>query len=315
MPDATPSPVSEGVVRPAPQVLTRDQIDAVLADFRSWLEQLADTPSAITDTSAAASPPDLHTLLAQFTALRHEINLQTRSSRTQQEQAAEALRQLNTALDTSQRKEEETAEKQNARDEEMLRPLLKTLVDIYDALALARREILRVRETVLPELEQMKEWPRLLAEKAQEQPSPGAPEPVAPVPSFWSRLVGKKTAVPPESLVAAERQWREQLGRDQQDTAERLAQASGRVGPMLAALVAGYTMSMQRVERALQQYELEPIPAAGQAFDPERMEAVEVTIEPGRTVTEVIDEVRRGYLWHGRVFRFAQVRVARPELG
>jgi len=26
----------------------------------------------------------------------------------------------------------------------------------------------------------------------------------------------------------------------------------------------------------------------------------------------VIEEVRRGYLWRGRLFRFAQVRVARP---
>ena len=30
----------------------------------------------------------------------------------------------------------------------------------------------------------------------------------------------------------------------------------------------------------------------------------------GRAV-DVLEEVRRGYLWRGRVFRFAQVRVAR----
>jgi molecular chaperone GrpE len=42
------------------------------------------------------------------------------------------------------------------------------------------------------------------------------------------------------------------------------------------------------------------------------MEVVEVITESGRTTTEVIEEVRRGYLWRGAVFRFAQVRVARP---
>src|SRR4051812_32893999 len=123
MPDAAPPTVSEGTVRPAPQGVTREQVDAVLADFRTWLEQLADATSAdavVTPASnlesigkaplpsaergeiserlaAAAAPPDLHTLLAQFMTLRHEIRLQTKTSRAQQEQSAEALQQLNVA--------------------------------------------------------------------------------------------------------------------------------------------------------------------------------------------------------------------------
>jgi molecular chaperone GrpE len=71
-------------------------------------------------------------------------------------------------------------------------------------------------------------------------------------------------------------------------------------------------MSLQRVERALQQYGLEGMECVGQPFDPEHMEAVEVVQENGRAACEVIDEVRRGYIWKGRVFRFAQVRVAKP---
>ncbi|MBI1917737.1 MAG: nucleotide exchange factor GrpE, partial [Planctomycetes bacterium] len=46
-------------------------------------------------------------------------------------------------------------------------------------------------------------------------------------------------------------------------------------------------------------------------FDPERMEVLEAVANTGRPPAEVIEEVRRGYLWRGRVFRFAQVRVAR----
>ncbi len=80
---------------------------------------------------------------------------------------------------------------------------------------------------------------------------------------------------------------------------------------MLTALVTGYTMSVQRVERALRQHGLEPILAVGERFDPERMEVVEASTGTGRTPGEVLEEVRRGYLWNGRVFRYAQVRVAK----
>ena len=44
--------------------------------------------------AADGEPIDLHTLLAQFTALRHEVHLQTRAARAQQEQGAETLRQF-----------------------------------------------------------------------------------------------------------------------------------------------------------------------------------------------------------------------------
>ena len=81
---------------------------------------------------------------------------------------------------------------------------------------------------------------------------------------------------------------------------------------MLASVLTGYTMSLQRLERALAQQGLEPMQCLGQPFDPETMEVVEVVTQPGRFGIEVIDEVRRGYLRRGRVFRFAQVRVAKP---
>jgi molecular chaperone GrpE len=160
-------------------------------------------------------------------------------------------------------------------DEERLRPLLKTMVDVYDALALARREAARVQEILAP----------LLAAAA-------APEGVAPRRSWWSRWRGGGNGA-----VAATRPQR---------------QAAERAGQLLTSLVTGYTMSLQRVERALQQHGLEGMACVGAPFDPERMEAVEVVQQSARAASEVIEEVRRGYLWRGKVFRFAQVRVARP---
>ena len=41
------------------------------------------------------------------------------------------------------------------------------------------------------------------------------------------------------------------------------------------------------------------------------MEVVEAVADSGRPAGEVIDEARPGYLWNGRVFRYAQVRVAK----
>jgi molecular chaperone GrpE len=85
-----------------------------------------------------------------------------------------------------------------------------------------------------------------------------------------------------------------------------------RIRQLLGSMLTGYTMSMQRLERALQQEGLEPIRSAGQPFDPERMEVVDVVAHTDRPSGEVVEEVRRGYLWRGRVFRYAQVRVAKP---
>jgi molecular chaperone GrpE len=72
-------------------------------------------------------------------------------------------------------------------------------------------------------------------------------------------------------------------------------------------------MSLERLERTLEQCGLELIPTEGELFDPEQMEVVEAVADSGRPSGEVVEEVRRGYLWRGRVFRYAQVRVAKDE--
>ena len=77
------------------------------------------------------------------------------------------------------------------------------------------------------------------------------------------------------------------------------------------ATAAGLAMGLERIERVMRTHGLQPIAVIGQSFDPELMEAVEVETSSNRPSGEVIDELRRGYLWNGRVFRFAQVRVAK----
>ena len=215
--------------------MRHEDVDRILADFRAWLEtQPAEIP-------AESHPIDLTTLVREFTALRHEVNLQTRASRTQLEQNAALLAELQQATQTDDA---------DAAEPESNRPLLKALVEARDALGLAHAQL----------------------ERTLKSPPPA--------PSVWSRWFGP---------VADDRQ-REAL----------------------EAVAAGYAMSLARLDRALEQHGFERIACAGLPFDPETMEAVEAVKEPGRTGSEVLAEIRSGYLLDGRLYRAAQVRVARP---
>ena len=85
MSECPPPDVVENAPVHGAQALTPEAIEAVLADFRDWLHQLAAQPAAAPGPPGPpAEPIDLHTLLGQFIALRHEVNLQTKASRAQQ---------------------------------------------------------------------------------------------------------------------------------------------------------------------------------------------------------------------------------------
>ncbi len=232
----------------------------MLADFRAWLHEATAEP----EPAEPAEPPDWAAVLQQWTALRQEVNLQTRASRAQLEQNAQALEELARAVDTLQQAPAAAPDRQ----EDRVRPLLKALLDVYDALALGRREVQRSRDAL---------------------PERGAASITLP---WWARWLGLDKAVE----------------RGLEPTRAELQAIRQKVD----AVLVGYQMGLQRLERVLDQQGLEPIACVGQPFDPETMEVVEVLRDAGRSGTEVVEEVRRGYRWQGRVFRFAQVRVARP---
>jgi len=83
----------------------------------------------------------------------------------------------------------------------------------------------------------------------------------------------------------------------------------------LAALEKGYALTLDRLDQALQDYHLSPIPCEGHVFDPHRMTAVE--LEETDLVPEgtVVGVHRSGYEWEGEVYRSAQVKVARSPTG
>jgi molecular chaperone GrpE len=301
-----PSPgVSENSVVGRAEAVSPETIETVLADFRTWLQQTGpETTPATTGNQEAGERIDLHTLLGQFVALRHDVNLQTKATRAQQEQSAETLRLLTQALEALERNQALSQQTEQSNTEEVVRPLLKALVDLYDALSLARREVQRVQSVVLPPT-------------GQEPPAPDAPTGATPKEttakvSWWSRLFGSRQTE--EVALAKHRQAIADLEKQlagERDRRRQAEQSAQQVRQAFDSIITGYTMSLQRVERALQQQELEPIPSTGQPFDPERMEVLEAVDGTGRPAGEVVEEVRRGYVWHGRIFRYAQVRVAK----
>lgn len=277
MPEPPSPDVAENAPVDRPQALTPDAIAAVLDDFRAWLAAEVTAAGGNHEVPAAAGPPlDLNTLLGQVIGLRQEVNLQTRATRAQQEQNADTLQTLGRALDTLRQ-----ASAAAPAGDEALRPLLKALTDLHDTLALSSREVQRMEETVLPILDQLSE------------PDAGG----SPRRSLLARMLGLGT---PDAVTEARQEQR-----------RRAREAAGKARQLLASLVTGYRMSVQRVDRALRQQGLEPMAVVGQTFDPEHMEVVEAVADSGRPSGEVLEEVRRGYLYNGRVFRYAQVRVAR----
>jgi molecular chaperone GrpE len=284
----------------------------VLQDFRAWLHEAIQRPQ---NMAAGADQPEFHwqTLVAEFTALRHEVNLQTRAARAQTEQNAEALKHLDEALAALQERPQGSAEP----SDEGVRPLLKTLVDVYDALALARREVTRVQAVVAADLARLEPLPDAHDGSLRVDAPHSPPTRQRPWWHWWSSVVAgpdHSRALLRDKIADLENRLSQQhqtIMQLRQDRASRW-QAGDQIRQVLNSVITGYTMGLQRIERALAQYDVKPIECVGEPFDPECMEVVEVVTELGRSSTEVLEEVRRGYLWHDRLFRHAQVRVARP---
>jgi molecular chaperone GrpE len=285
----------------------------LLANFRAWLLRAAAAgtlPAAAQEGEAEAI--DLHTLVGQFIAVGHEVNLQTKAVRAQQEQNAEALRQLGQALAALEKSQAAVEQARSQGQDESLRPLLKTLVDVNDALGLAAREVPRAQGKLRPLLD-------AVVAAAGSPPSAPAPPRAAPPPppstGWLARLLGGGPPAPPEpdwEPQASEADYLERRDRAaaHEEHRRQAHEVTDRVRQLFESFLTGYTMSLHRIERALRQHGLEPIPCVGKPFDPELMEVVEAVPDSGRPAGEVLEEVRRGYLWRGRVFRYAQVRVA-----
>src|SRR3989442_262330 len=77
------------------ETVNADAVDSILADFRAWLLEAGELAPIEPVPSL-----DVATVVQHFIALRQEVNLQTKATRAQQEQGAEAIGLLQEALGT-----------------------------------------------------------------------------------------------------------------------------------------------------------------------------------------------------------------------
>ncbi|MCZ2340354.1 MAG: nucleotide exchange factor GrpE [Bacteroidales bacterium] len=280
---------------------TTNTIEAILSEFREWLSVHSSAAGSSTDQPSPTVPVDLFTLLAQFTALRHEVNMQTRAIRAANEQVGAVL----------QRAQEAESEPEPDPSAALL-PMAKVILDIADALQLSLRQVEKARETaqslladLVPEYSEISTTDTDSAEPDNVDGESHAETPPPPAPrGFWRWLWGgtpSDVPAPPPAIP-------EPLSVP--DLRER-PMAGEKLSALLAGVADGYTLSIRRVERALPLLELEVIATVGLPFDPEWMEAVEVVNGAGIPSGTVLEEIRRGYRRHGRPYRFALVKVAR----
>ena len=85
-------------------------------------------------------------------------------------------------------------------------------------------------------------------------------------------------------------------------------------GQVLAALEKGYTLTLDRLDEALRDCDVNPILCEGKQFDSRRMTAVELEETDSMPEGTVVGIYRSGYEWQGEVYRSAQVKVARRKL-
>ena len=73
----------------------------------------------------------------------------------------------------------------------------------------------------------------------------------------------------------------------------------------------GYTLSLDRLDEVLAQFDVRKIVCQGEPFDPGSMHAVDVEETEQAAEGTVVEVYRAGYEWKGEVYRPAQVKVAR----
>jgi molecular chaperone GrpE (heat shock protein) len=83
------------------------------------------------------------------------------------------------------------------------------------------------------------------------------------------------------------------------------------VSDTVIALLKGYRLGLERLDSLLEEFNAREIHCLGQAFDPRRMNAVDMEESDSAPEGTVLEVYRSGYEWSGEVLRPAQVKVAR----
>lgn len=250
--------------------------EALLGRFRQWLEETRREADALPDDvelsaeQAETRPVGLLQLVEEFTALRHEVKLQTKSSRTVAERTEQALAAMQQAMELFRSAEADEKE----AGQRAAKPLVESLMELDEALLRGRAVIDTARRRLLEDL----------TGHIQEQ------------------LDGLLLKLP------AWRRWlcRSWCRRTKEILVQRVALT---YRDIFDSLVEGYDLILGRLQRAMKKAELYRIECVGRQVDPALMTVVEVVNDPLRPPGLVVDQIRPGYYWKDKVIRFAEVRA------
>ncbi len=247
--------------------------DILLDRFRRWFRDAREEAAACEPASNGVDEEiGLQRLVEEFTALRHEVKLQTKGSRGLQDQTEALLPALRQAIEHFKAVEPRDARAAWAAG----KPLAEAIAEFDEALDRGRFELEKARHRLVDEAES-----DLLE-------------------AFDAHLAGQSWFR--RRLMRSYHESARQVVRQRGPGSRR---------PHLDALIEGYMLIQSRLRRAMEAEEIERIETVGLPVDPELMTVVEMVDEPRGSVVEVVDEVRRGYTWRGRILRYAEVRASR----
>jgi len=254
--------------------------EAMLDRFRQWLDEVRREADALPEDAEVAleqsdaRPSGLLQLVEEFTALRHEVKLQTKSSRGVAERTEQALAAMQQAMELF--RSFEAREKEAGQS--AAKPLVESLIELDEALGRGREVIDTARRRLLEDL----------TGEIQEQLS-----------ALLLRL-------------PAWRRWlcRSWCRRAQEVLVQRVGLTYRGI---FDSLIEGYDLILGRLQRAMKKAELYRIECVGRQVDPNLMTVVEVVDDPLRPPGLVVDQIRPGYYWKDKAIRFAEVRVIQGQ--
>ena len=253
-------------------------VDAILDRFRQWL----DSARAVSETHGKCEPAPgseqenahefgIIDLVEEFTALRQEVKLQTKSNRGLSEQTETTLTALRQAIEQFRSVEPKEAQAVWTAG----KALAEGLADLDEAIDRGYREIERARQQIAEE-------------------SPGDLE------SALDQLHRGRTWIHRRLLRAYHHQV---LKIVRQDAVSR--------HELFDSFQEGYGLIQKRLRRVMASEQVNRIPCEGRIVDPELMTVLEVVDLTDRDRGTVIKELRKGYTWRGRVIRYAEVQAVR----
>jgi molecular chaperone GrpE len=266
-----------------------EDVEGLLERFREWLDATQIEAGSLQqfgngsgpesgdhrDSDGVRSELGLVQLTEEFTALRHELKLQTKSGRgllEQTEATIAAMRQAIEQIRTIESKEAQAAWSAG-------KVLAEALGDLDEALARGRREIEKAQRRIAEESIQA------LADALDEQFRRQS----------WIR--------------------RRMSGGYHEQVLDVVREAGRSRRELFDSLIEGYGLIQNRLSRVMKAERIERIPCEGNPVDPERMIVIEVVEDSGHPPGTVVKELRRGYTWKGRLLRYAEVQAASTVLG